>query len=312
MGTRFTTAWRSAGTHQGLLSIGGLPPIPGALSITGGALVFHPLNGTAPVAYPLYRWAGSAAHPSRESVVQLMGIAGTREDTLYLFHLDGAVLETATPGILRDLLTGAARLDSLGDAWATEQAALVDWRDSAAQYAVIAELARTAYSDTLFQLFGTPARPIGLVGDRGRRAGRLGEFITSRDSVSLSPSRMTAGSQLRHALAHELAHRWQRAARDEMRDLWQGVPPIRDSLRYGYRNTDEHQAEAVAFAVHFLQATSSPDIPTDAALELLDAYDRLVPGTTAMARRLAAERIYQQHPLSSSLLRTTSPTPEQF
>ena len=154
----------------------------------------------------------------------------------------------------------------------------------------------------MFRLFGTPRRPLGLVGERGQRAGRLGEFIASRDSISLSPARMTYPAQLRHALAHELAHRWQQAMPDEMKELWRGVGPIQDSLRYGFGDDQEHQAEAVAFAVHFLQTTAAPDLPTDAAMDLLQAYERLVPGTDIMARRLVAQPVYRYHPLASTLL----------
>ena len=232
----------------------------------------------------------------------LLGIDRTRGDGVYLFHLDGAVLETASPGVLQALVSEPSRVDSLGEAWATDRFALVDPRDTVAQLAAVRELAATTYADSMFRLFGTPSRPLGLVGERGQRAGRLGEFIASRDSISLSPARMTTPAQLRHALAHELAHRWQRAMPGEFEALWEGVEPIHDSLRYGFANEQEHQAEAVAFAVHFLQTTAAPDLPTDAALDLLQAYERLVPGTTVMARRLAAQPIYRYHPLASTLL----------
>jgi hypothetical protein len=84
--------------------------------------------------------------------------------------------------------------------------------------------------------------------------------------------------------------------------LWQGVPPIRDPRRYGYGNRREHQAEAAAFAVHFLLATAAPsDAPTQAAT--LDHYDLLVPGTRTMARYFVMQPIFQRHPLGE--LRTT-------
>ena len=300
--TRLKTGWRAAGSRQGLLSIGGLPPVPGTLSLDGGSLIFQPAEGGTPVAYPLYRVANSRGHAVRRPAVTLLGIDRTRGDGVYLFHLDGAVLETASPGVLQALVSEPSRVDSLGEAWATDRFALVDPRDTVAQLAAVRQLAATTYADSMFRLFGTPSRPLGLVGERGQRAGRLGEFIASRDSISLSPARMTTPAQLRHALAHELAHRWQRAMPGEFEALWEGVEPIHDSLRYGFANEQEHQAEAVAFAVHFLQTTAAPDLPTDAALDLLQAYERLVPGTTVMARRLAAQPIYRYHPLASTLL----------
>jgi hypothetical protein len=300
--TRLKIGWRAAGSRQGLLSIGGLPPVPGTLSIAGGSLIFQPAEGDAAIAYPLYRVQVDGGRAVRHSSVTLLGVDPGARDSIFLFHLDGGVLETATPGVLRDVVTGAPRLDSLGDAWATNRFALVDPADTAAQLETLQALAATTFADSMFRLFGTPSRPLGLVGDRGQRAGRLGEYIASRDSISLSPSRMTQAAQLRHALAHELAHRWQKAMPGEFRTLWEGVGPIEDSLRYGFGNEQEHQAEAVAFAVHFLQTTAAPDLPTDAALDLLQAYERLVPGTRVMARRLVAQPLYRYHPLASTLL----------
>ena len=291
--SRFKTGWRAAGSRQGLLSIGGLPPVPGVISLVGGSLIFQPAEGETPIAYPLYRATLKDGRPVRRSTVTLLGIDRSRSDAVYLFHLDGGVLETASPGVLQEVVTEPSRVDSLGEAWATDRYSLVDPRDTAAQLGVVRSLATTAYADSLFRLFGTPARPLGLVGERGQRAGRLGEFIASRDSISLSPAQMTQPAQLRHALAHELAHRWQRAMPDELKALWDGVGPIQDSLRYGFGSEQEHQAEAVAFAVHFLQTTAVPDLPTDAAMDLLQAYERLVPGTAVMARRLVAQPIYR-------------------
>jgi hypothetical protein len=300
--SRLRTGWRAAGSRQGLLSIGGLPPVPGTISLAGGSLIFQGGEGDAPIAYPLYRMSMKDGKPTRRPAVTLLGIDRARSDAVYLFHLDGGVLETASPGVLQELVLEPSRVDSLGEAWATDRFALVDARDSAAQLSAIRTLAATGYADSMFRLFGTPARPLGLVGERGQRAGRLGEFIASRDSISLSPAKMTQSAQLRHALAHELAHRWQRAMPDELHDLWKGVGPIEDSLRYGFGNEQEHQAEAAAFAVHFLQTTAAPDLPADAALDLLDAYERLVPGTGVMVRRLVAQPIYRYHPLASTLL----------
>ena len=153
----------------------------------------------------------------------------------------------------------------------------------------------STYADSLYALFGRPQRRIGLVSMRGRAAGRLGEYIASRDSLALDPARMTSEDQLRHALAHELAHRWQARAPGQIRTLWQDVRAIPDVRRYGHRHPWEHQAEAVAFAVHFLQSTAAASATDGAAL--LEQYELLVPGTGAVARYLALQPIYAQHPL---------------
>ena len=90
-------------------------------------------------------------------------------------------------------------------------------------------------------------------------------------------------------------HRWQARAPWQISTLWQDVRAIPDSRRYGHRNPSEHQAEAAAFAVHFLQATASATQPDGASL--LEQYELLVPGTAAIARYFALQPIYAQHPL---------------
>jgi hypothetical protein len=265
-------------------------------------MVFHPDEGTAPLAYPLYRTRRDRSQGLvRRTVVSLLDVAPLGSDTVYLFHLDGAVVETATPGVLRELARNPSGVDNLGDAWTTAETPLAGRSDRAGALGILADLEASEYADTLHRLFGRPERPLGLVGPRGQKAGRLGEYIASRDSISLSPSRMGAVAQLRHAFAHELGHRWQRRQPDSAAAAWGGVGPIRDSLRYGYGNADEHQAEAIAFAVHFLQ-TAARGGSREAAAQLLDAYERLVPGTRAMARMLLMQPPYAQHPLAGSPL----------
>ncbi|HKP50195.1 MAG TPA: hypothetical protein VJU17_09295, partial [Gemmatimonadales bacterium] len=69
----------------------------------------------------------------------------------------------------------------------------------------------------------------------------------------------------------------------------------------------EHRAEAIAFAVHFLQSTM-----TDASsegLDLLEHYEFLVPGTRAMVRYLILLPTYRRHPLRASLSTQQGPSP---
>jgi hypothetical protein len=111
---------------------------------------------------------------------------------------------------------------------------------------------------------------------------------------------MTSVRQLRHTLAHELAHRWQARSSAQLAALWRDVPEIRDPKRYGYANPSEHQAEAAAFAVHFLLSTAgSRDVR--AGVESLDHYELLVPGTRTMARYFALQPVFAHHPLRAML-----------
>jgi Zn-dependent peptidase ImmA (M78 family) len=112
---------------------------------------------------------------------------------------------------------------------------------------------------------------------------------------------MTSTAQLRHTVAHELAHRWQARAGSQVAMLWQGVAPIRDPKRYGYGNESEHQAEAAAFAIHFLLSTTGARDPAAAAVTL-DHYELLVPGTRTLARYFALQPVFARHPLRHWLL----------
>ena len=286
---------------DGFLSSRGLPPRPGRFVVTATGLVFHSDDGSLVQTYPLVgpvRVRGG--RPSRAPVIALVYRDSTAGQALYLFRMDGGVFGTRMPGPLLDLSEQPSWLDSLASPDWRPDRPLVGPRDTAGARRENRRLERGAYADTLYALFGRPTSPLGLVGRRGRSAGRLGEYITSRDSVALDPARMTSEEQLRHALAHELAHRWQARAPGQLRTLWQDVPPIPDRRRYGHRSPAEHQAEAVAFAVHFLQATASPSA-TD-GVSLLEHYEVLVPGTAAVARYLALQPIYQRHPLRRTLL----------
>jgi hypothetical protein len=269
----------------GYLSPRGLPPLQGRLTLTDTGLVFQSSAGSAttfPLVGPLRKARG------RQWRASTVSLAYTDEEggrPIYVFRVDAGVFETEAPGALLDVSAHPGWLDSLGSVeWPTETP-LVDGRNSAAVWAVARDLARSAYADSLYLLFGRPRAPIGLVGERGRSAGRLGEYIASRDSLALDPERMSAVVQLRHALAHELGHRWQARAPGQIATLWRGVTPIRDPKRYGYGDVAEHQAEAMAFAINFLQNTAAADGRSgSAALTLLDHYELFVPGTRTMVR----------------------------
>jgi hypothetical protein len=211
------------------------------------------------------------------------------------------VFETDAPGPLLDVAAHPRWLDSLGSTeWGNERP-LVDASDSIAVWRTARQIAASPYADSLYALLGKPRAAVGLIGRRGRIAGRLGEYIASRDSLALDPGRMTGEAQLRHALAHELGHRWQATAKAQLGMLWWGVPPIRDEKRYGYGDRLEHQAEAIAFAINFLQTTASTAETVASSLTLLDHYELLVPGTRTMVRYLSLQPIYRNHPLRSLL-----------
>jgi hypothetical protein len=236
----------------------------------------------------------------RASTVSLAYVENAGDGPVYLFRIDAGVFETDEPGALLDVATHPEWLDSLGPTeWEVERP-MVNGADSIALWNTAREMASSAFADSLYALFGRPRAAVGLIGRRGRMAGRLGEYIGTRDSLAFDPGRMT-GRQLRHAMAHELGHRWQARAPRQIATLWQGVLPIRDPKRYGYDEQSEHQAEAIAFAINFLQTTSAASDSVSASLTLLDHYELLVPGTRTMVRYLSLQPLYRHHPLRSVL-----------
>jgi hypothetical protein len=297
---------RAGAAIAGWFSARGLPPRAGQLLLTDTGAVFRATDGeivqVSPLVGPVRSRQGRAW---RATTVDLAYVAdgGTRQ--IYLIRVEGSVFETDAPGVLLDMVGHPAWLDSLASREWTPRATLAATDDSAAIRAVTRRIASSPYADTLYALFGRPSRPVGLVGARGRAAGRLGEYVGRRDSLALDPARIVSEDQLRHAMAHELGHRWQSRAPAQVSALWRDVPPIPDQRRYGHDNPAEHQAEAVAFAVHYLQTTAA--MPAGASsLELLERYELLVPGTRLMTRYLALQPIYARHPMRRLLIGAAS------
>ncbi len=286
----------------GRLSLEGLPPMPGVLQLSTRAVLFHPDDGVGPLYFPLYRQNAWSRTHARRPGIQLYAVDSVGTGRVFLYHLERATFETASPGALRALGETAAWVDSVRGTVSPDVVPLVDPADDAAMVAAVRELATGTYADTLYRLFGAPDRAIGIVSRRGQAKGRLGEYVASRDSISLAPGAMIHPAQLRHGLAHELAHRWQRREKQTLARLWRGVAPIRDTLRYGYGSQQEHQAEAVAFAVHYLQTTARAGLTTWEALTLLESYERLVPGTRRLAGYLVGQPVYAGHPLAGQAL----------
>ncbi len=281
---------------HGYLSARGLPPVAGNIVVTDSGLVFHSADGRRLSVFPLIGpRRETAGRQWRAATISLASADRVGDHTVYLFRVNGGVFETESPGSLLEVARHPAWLDSLRSIeWVSPR--LILNGDESASWSAAREIASSSYADSLYALFGRPLRSIGLVGERGRSAARLGEYVASRDSVALDPARMTGEEQLRHALAHELGHRWQVRAPRQVATLWQGVPPIVDPKRYGYGSIPEHQAEAIAFAIHFLQTTA--DLQAGAAsLSLLDHYERFVPGTSVMVHYFSLQPIYANHPL---------------
>jgi hypothetical protein len=288
---------RSAATHSsklvattvvpGYWSSWGLPPVAGRFTVGMTTMDFRPIDG------------GSVDQEEgwRSATVSLAYVERDGAHVRYLFHINAGVFETEQPAPLLALIARSRGLPPTD----LPRSRFVDPEDSAAVRLKLQEITRSAYADSLYSLFGRPSVGIGLVGDKGRRAGRLGEYVASRDSVALDPGHMIGEQQLRHTMAHELGHRFEARGAAQLAILWTGVPPIPDPHRYGHSDLAEHQAEAIAFAVNFLQTTAPRGKSPSDALALLEHYELLVPGTRIMVRYLLLQPLYRQHPLRSVL-----------
>jgi hypothetical protein len=284
-----TSRIRFGAVTPGYLSAWGLPPVQGHITLSDTGLVFRSAGGSS---------------STRTTTVSLGYVDRRNGRAHYVFRVDGGVFETDFPEVLLEVIDDAAWLKNLRPPQRDKQTALVNTSDPRAQLIAARQLAASPFADSMYIVFGRPGAPVGLIGRRGRMAGRLGEYIASRDSLALDPGRMLGEAQLRHALAHELGHRWQARGKTQLATLWSGVTPIRDPKRYGYGEPSEHQAEAIAFAINFLQTTAAASGAPGTLLALLEHYELLVPGTRVLVRYFLLQPIYRNHPLRARL--TTS------
>ena len=285
----------------GYFSRNGLPPVRGVLSLTEQGLTFRSPSGTVLLSYqtlPSDEPIRSSQRSASQARLAYTGKLGSRVS--YVFRINDGVFETADPGglpaIFTQVLFAPAPSNPAPGIANTETAS-----------GVTRKLSHSAYADTLYALFGKPARPVGLVGPRGVGMGDLAEYVRPRDSVALDPVHIISQEQLRHAFAHELGHRWEQREMGRVDSILGNVLAVGDPDRYGYGSRAEHRAEAIAFAVHFLQSTMA-DASSD-GLDLLEHYEFLVPGTRAMVRYLIRLPTYRRHPLRACLSTQQAPSP---
>ncbi len=285
----------------GYFSRNGLPPVRGVLTLTAHGLTFRSPSGSVLLNYqtiPDHELMGSSQRPASYARLAYTGKLGSRVS--YVFRINDGVFETADPGGLPGMLAQA-----LFEPLPSNPAYGI--ANAVTATGVTRQLSHSAYADTLYALFGKPARPVGLVGPRGIRMGDLAEYVRPRDSVALDPVHIISQDQLRHAFAHELGHRWEQREMARVDSILGDVLAVGDPDRYGYGSRAEHRAEAIAFAVHFLQSTMA-DASSD-GLDLLEHYEFLVPGTRAMVRYLVLLPTYRRHPLRASLSIQQGPSP---
>ena len=298
------TAYRAVSASAkvpGYFSVRGLPPVKGVLLLSPSGLEFRSASGSTLVSYRAFRRIGPASLSDQNAAAASLAYTGRiGSRTSYVFRIKDGVFETTDPGpllhVLADLVLfeNQTNEDLFGIPGQTP--------DTVAMWGAVHRLVTSPYADTLYALFGRPVRTTGLVGARGAREGNLAEYVRSRDSVALDPVRIGSEVRLRHALAHELGHRWEQQAPRQVDSIMFRVSEINDRERYGHQSASEQRAEAIAFAVHFLQSTAGDAVLPRDAVEWLQHYDFLIPGTRSMVRYLVDRPIYAQHPLRVVLL----------
>jgi len=283
----------------GYFSRNGLPPVRGVLTLTANGLSFRSPGGSVVLNYPTIQSNDRMSQrPAPRARLAYTGMLGSRVS--YVFRINDGIFETADPGGLPGILTQLI----FNPVPSNPVHGIANPGNAAG---VARELSQSSYADTLYALFGKPVRPVGLVGPRGIRMGDLAEYVRPRDSVALDPVHIISQDQLRHAFAHELGHRWEQREMGRVDSILGNVLAMGDPQRYGYGSRAEHRAEAIAFAVHFLQSTMA-DRSSD-GLDLLEHYEFLVPGTRAMVRYLILLPPYRHHPLQAYVTRQQGSSP---
>jgi hypothetical protein len=291
----------SSAKVPGYFSLRGLPPVKGFLLVSASGLEFRSASDSTLVSYRTFRRIGPASLSDQNAAAAFLAYTGRiGARTSYVFRIRDGVFETAEPGPLLHLLDDLVLFENQ----TYGELSVLQGRtgDTAAMWDAVRRLVTSPYADTLYALFGRPQRATGLVGARGVREGNLAEYVRSRDSVALDPGRIGNEVQLRHALAHELGHRWEQLAPWQVDSILSRVSAINDRERYGHQSASEQRAEATAFAVHFLQSTAGPAILLDDATEWVRHYEFLVPGTHSMVRYLIGRPTYLHHPLRKLII----------
>ena len=237
----------------------------------------------------------------RASAVSLAYVDATLGRDFYVFRVDGGVFETDAPGladgrrgppvVARQL--GLARVDGgarAGGRW--------QWRGGGALR--LDALTASPYADSLYAVFGRPERPAGVVGASGRAAGRLGEYVARVTRSRSIPRGWAARPSSDTPWPTSSPTAGRRARRRSSRRCGRASPRSATPVAMATTMSSEHQAEAAAFAVHFLLATATARDP-EGELGTLDHYELLVPGTRTLARYFAMQAAFGGHPLRAFL-----------
>lgn len=146
-------------------------------------------------------------------------------------------------------------------------------------------------NDSLRYLLGIKDARIEIAGGALSYAGG---YDVQKDAILLSPR---AGDKLewRMVWVHELVHALQARQGFWLGKAWQKIGEP-DKQVYAARGVQEHQAEAVALAILWLQASRNDELPRNVLMNSLDAVEQKVPGTKLMVQWWLTHPLYRAHP----------------
>lgn len=183
---------------------------------------------------------------------------------------------------------------------------------------VVSLLPQSAYFDTLTTLFGEVKINFGQIVSGTAfvpgQGGILAEYTVSANQVILKEPASEELYMYRAALTHELVHAWQAKEGDILGEIWERyniLPPADKMINYASYSKTEHQAEATAAAVGFLNILGRVDLQDSIKVALGRHLDALAPGTLIMTRVLLSHPVYAFHPIKNRTLAGLVLTPIQ-
>lgn len=170
---------------------------------------------------------------------------------------------------------------------------------------------RTAFTDTLTMLLGAPSRPVTFGAMYHGDSSGDAQYTYKDDAITFNVNARRdwlnkTNTELRLTLAHEWWHMAQSRVGAEFAPTWSRVPKALPST-YAATNEREHQAEAFAMALVWLQTTRSPAIDAQAADTTLYLSEQFVPGTRLFVSYLLSHPLMADHPINIHSLKLHHP-----
>lgn len=149
---------------------------------------------------------------------------------------------------------------------------------------------RGPMKDSLDELLGTKMTQVHLADELLPYAGG---YDVQKDNVLLSP---LAGDKFewRMVWVHELAHSLQTRHGAKLGHAWRKVGKPNKSV-YAARGSQEHQAEAIALSILWLQTAGDSSLDRREMLIALRGIETMVPGTMMVTKWWLTHPLYREH-----------------